>query len=205
MKKIAKMMRYIRKKYPTPKIVVGGYGVCSVDVVLPGDVEGDAVYIRDNADYLCRDEGMHFMRKVLNDTPINREITQYLLSNITVLSTALNVQTHVPIILVALGCPNACDFCCTSAMYKHEKIYVAEPEQVYRFMKYHQKLLKRDAVTCFLCDEGFFQNREYVRELGRLIRSDKKTWPITYITSGSIQALSQFGEEELRDCGVKGI
>jgi len=203
--KIARMMKRIREKCPDTKIVVGGYGVNTLGNPVPGDTDGDAVYIRENADYLCREEGVRFMRRILDDEPIDREITQYQLPMAGFSPAGVNIQARAPMILVSLGCPNACDFCNTSAMFDHKKIYVAEPEQVYRFIRNYRKRLNSDLFMFILWDEDFFLNPDYVRELGRLLRSDKKTWGIKYFTFGSMHSLSQFTPEELRDNGLGAV
>ncbi len=203
--KVARMMKRIREKCPDTKIVIGGYGVGTLNQPVPGDTEGYAAYIRDNADYLCREEGAQYMRKVLGDEPIDREITQYQMPMTGFSVAGLNAQARLPIILVSLGCPNACDFCNTSAFFHHKKIYVAEPEQVYRFMKNYQKRLKSEEFIVLLFDEDIFLNPDYVRELGRLLRSDKETWGIRWFSFGSMRSMSQFTPEELRDCGLGAV
>ncbi len=203
--KIARMMRRIREKSPGTKIVVGGYGVSTLGTPVPGDTEGHASYIRDEANYLCREEGVRFMRRVLDDGPEEREITQYTLPTAGFSVEGVSTQVRVPMVLVALGCPNACDFCNTSAFFNYKKTYVAEPEQVYRFVKNYQKRLGTDALMFMIFDEDFFMNPDYVRELGRLLRSDKKTWGVRYSTFGGIRSLSQFDPEELRDCGLGSV
>lgn len=117
-KKIARMIRRIREKRPATKIMAGGYGVATLDNPVPGDVDGDGAYIRENADYLCRGEGVRFMRELLGDEPVEREITQYnvpMFSIGNILGTR-GIHFRIPSILVSLGCPNGCDFCNTSAM-----------------------------------------------------------------------------------------
>ncbi|MFO7557827.1 MAG: radical SAM protein [Desulfobacterales bacterium] len=203
--KIARMMKRIREKCPNTKIVIGGYGVSALQTPVPGDTNGDAVYIRENADYLCREEGVRFMRRILGDEPVDREITQYHLPMTGIALAGMNLQVRFPIVLGALGCPNACDFCNTSAFFHHKKIYVAEPEQIYRFVKNYQKRLRSDNFMFILFDEDMFLNREYVLELGRLLRSDRTTWGVRYMTFGSMRSVSKFTAEELRDCGVGSI
>ena len=201
--KIARMMKRIREKSPESKIVVGGYGVGTLNNPVPGDKNGDAVYIRENADYLCREEGVRFMRKLLNDTPVDREITQYHLPMCGVRLSGLEVaNARAPMLLVSLGCPNACDFCNTSAFFRHKKIYVAEPEQIYRYIRRYQRRLGFRDMFVLLFDEDFFLNVDYVNELGRLLRSKKKTWGVRYFTFGSVRSLSNFTAEELRDNGL---
>jgi len=201
-KKIARMIQRVREKCPRTKVVVGGYGVSTLGQPVPGDKDGDAVYIRENADYLCREEGVRFMRRILEDGPEEREITQYHMPTVGFSVAGLPAQLRLPIILVSLGCPNGCDFCNTSAFFYQKKIYVAEPAQVYRFIQNYQKRLRSDNFFVLLFDEDFFLNPDYVRELGRLLRSDKKTWGIRYFTFGSMRSLAGFEPEELRDCGL---
>jgi len=204
--KIARMVRHMREHYPDIEIVIGGYGVSTLGQPVPGDTNGDAVYIRENAHHLCREEGVCFMRKLLDDKPVDREITQYTLPMTGFSLNVYNkIQLHLPIILVSLGCPNSCDFCNTSAFFYHQKIYVTTPEQVYRYMKNYQKRLKSKDIITLLFDEDFFLNPDFVRELGRLIRSDKKTWGLRYFSFGSMRSLSNFGAEELRDCGLAAV
>jgi len=204
-KKVARMIKLIREKSPGTKVVVGGYGVSALDTPVPGDKDGDAVYIRDNADHLCREEGVGFMRRILGDEPVDREITQYHMPTAAFALAGLNYQARLPILLVSLGCPNGCDFCNTSAFFKNKKIYVAEPEQVYRYMKAYRKRFNRTHGFALLFDEDFFMNQEYVRELGRLFRSDRKTRDMRYFTFGSMRSLSQFDPEELADCGLGAV
>ena len=106
--KIARMMKHIREKYPKTKIVVGGYGVGTLGQAVPGDFKGDAVYIHENADHLCREEGVRFMRRILDDGPIDREITQYHLPMCGATMGGIErMQVRLQVILVALGCPYA--------------------------------------------------------------------------------------------------
>jgi len=206
-KKIARMMKRVREKCPEAKIMVGGYGVGTLGSPVPGDVDGDADYIRESADYLCREEGVRFMRRILGDEPVDRESTQYHVPMFSIggfLGSA-GVHMRIPTILVGLGCPNGCDFCNTSAMHKQKKICVADPEQVYRFIRNYQKRMGFREIIFMLWDEDFFMNPEYVRELGRLLRSHKSTWSARYYTFGSIRSLSQFTPEEIRDNGCQMV
>jgi haloalkane dehalogenase len=203
--KVARMIRRIREKRPDTRIVVGGYGVNALRHELPGDRNGDGAYVRENADHLCREEGVRFMRRILGDEPLDREITQYQLPMAGFSPAGLKTPVRGPMILVSLGCPNACDFCNTSATFDHKKIYVAEPGQVVRFAKNYQKRLRVRNIMVSLYDEDFFLNQEYVRELGRLLRKDRETWGIKYFSFGSVRSLSQFDPLELRDCGCGAV
>ena len=141
------------------------------------------------------------MRRLLDDEQIGQEITQYHLPSCGMHIPGFPVEVTNPNILVSLGCPNACDFCNTSAFFHHKKIYVATPEQTIRFMKHHQKRLGRKNIIVMLMDEDLFLNPDWVRELGRMMRSDRDLWGVRWGTFGSMKSLSQFTGKELRDCG----
>ncbi|MFW6051079.1 MAG: B12-binding domain-containing radical SAM protein [Myxococcota bacterium] len=207
MRRVVRMMRAVRERSPGTRIVIGGYGVGALRDGMPGDEEGLAAYVLANADHLCRSEGVRFMRELLGDAPYDRPITQYHLPHARVrpMQGHSPVDIRLPAILVSLGCPSACDFCNTSAFFHHKKQTIATPAQVYDFMKHHQKRLGEDRITFILFDEDIFLDPEYVRELGRLIRSDPATWGFRWISFGSIGALQQYTPRELRECGVEGI
>lgn len=202
--KVAEMVRAIRARSPKSEIVMGGYGVSPLFDPVPNDPKGSAQYIVENSDHFCREEGVRFMRRLLNDEPVERPITQYHLPLGGFSIPGLNTPRHLrtPAILVSLGCPNACEFCNTSAFFYHKKIYVADPGEVYDFMKNYQRRLKSKNIMVILFDEDLFLKPKYVRELGRLIRSDRNTWGIRYFTFASMRSISQFEPEELRECGV---
>ncbi len=207
MAKIARMMKRVRDKCPETKIVIGGYGVATLDTPVPGDKNGDAAYILETADFVCREEGVRYMRRILGDEPVDREITQYDIPMFSMgdILGAPGVRLRFPTILVSLGCPNGCDFCNTSAFFKQKKVYVAEPEQVYRFIRNYQRKMDFREIIVMLWDEDFFINKDYVLELGRLLRSRKSTWSVRYYTFGSIRSLSQYTAEELRDNGLQMV
>ncbi len=206
MKRVSRMMRYIREASPQTEIVIGGYGVGMIHQPLPGDKEGHADYIRENADHICRGEGVTYMRQLLGDPDVERPITQYTIPGAEVQITRFqNLKLELPIILVGLGCPNACEFCNTSAFFHYKRIGVANAAEVYETMKAHQRRLGREQITFILFDEDIFMEEEFVRELGRLIRSDRKTWGFRWISFGSMSTVSRFTPRELREFGVEGI
>jgi radical SAM superfamily enzyme YgiQ (UPF0313 family) len=203
---IVRMVRYIRDFTPSTKIVLGGYGVSSIREGVPNDPEHHREYLLANVDYWCRAEGVRFMRELLGDAPYDRPMTQYSLPPATVRPYAGPVTlTELPAILVSLGCPSACDFCNTSAFFHHKKIQVFSPAEVYDCMKHHARRMGKAEVTFILFDEDIFLDPPFVRELGRLIRSDEKTWGFRWISFGSMRALQSFTPRELRECGVEGI
>jgi radical SAM superfamily enzyme YgiQ (UPF0313 family) len=204
--RIARMIKEIKKLSPRTKIVLGGYGVSTLHEGVPSDPENHRDYLLNNVDFFCRTEGIRYMRELLGDAPFDRPITQYTLPPATVRPyDGPRTILHLPAILVSLGCPSACDFCNTSAFFHHKKIQVFSPAEIYDCMKHHAKTLKKTELTFILFDEDMFLDPPFVRELGRLIRSDRATWGFRWISFGSMKALQSFTARELRECGVEGI
>jgi radical SAM superfamily enzyme YgiQ (UPF0313 family) len=203
---IARMVKTIRALRPSTKIVLGGYGVSSIHEGVPNDPERHKEYLLANVDYFCRTEGIRFLRELLGDGPYDRPVTQYTLPPAMIRPYGgRHALTELPAILVSLGCPSACDFCNTSAFFHHKKIAVFSPAEIYDCMKSHAKRMGRTDVTFILFDEDIFLDPAFVRELGRLIRSETETWGFRWISFGSMRALQSFDARELRECGVEGI
>jgi haloalkane dehalogenase len=78
---------------------------------------------------------------------------------------------NTPVIVGSVGCPNACDFCGTTEMFQHQRLELMSPEQVH---KEFQRAWRENPHTlqAVLLEEDSFQNVEYLRELGRLLRED---------------------------------
>jgi radical SAM superfamily enzyme YgiQ (UPF0313 family) len=203
---IARMVKAIRELSPKTKIVLGGYGVSSIHEGVPNDPDHHKEYLLANVDYFCRTEGIRFMRELLGDAPYDRPVTQYTLPPALIRPYGgRHTVAELPAILVSLGCPSACDFCNTSAFFHHKKITVFSPAEIYDCMKHHARRMGESEVTFILFDEDIFLDPAFVRELGRLIRSDTKTWGFRWISFGSMKALQAFDARELRECGVEGI
>ncbi len=203
---VARMVKLVRQLSPGTKVVLGGYGVSTIHEGVPNDSEHHREYLLANVDFFCRTEGVRFMRELLGDAPYDRPVTQYSLPpSIIRPYGGRRKLSELPAILVSLGCPSACDFCNTSAFFHHKKIQVFSPAEVYDCMKHHAKRMGEHEVTFILFDEDIFLDPPFVRELGRLIRSDEKTWGFRWISFGSMRALQAFTPRELRECGVEGI
>ena len=206
MDQTAEMVELVHTISPNSKIVIGGYGVSSLDVFIPNDLKKSAQTIKEKAHYFCREEGVSFMRKLLHDTPIDRPVTQYCLPDIITNFPGLRFYKYPsPILLIALGCPNRCNFCNTSAFFKGEKHYVLNAKEIYQHMIAYQERTKNKNVTFLFFDEDIFLNVELIKELGQLIRSDKNYWGLKWTAFGSVKSVSQFSPEELKSYGVDSI
>jgi haloalkane dehalogenase len=207
--KVADMVRKIREIAPRTEIIIGGYGVLSLYDPPPGESSQDAQYILEQADHICREEGVRFMRKILGDEPIDRPITQkYFPRDGTRYPGVEGITERVnSMALVALGCPNGCEFCCTSAMFKKKKIYVASPEETFENMKHNCRRNGGRATSTALMDEDLLMNRKYVHELGKLIREDKEFGlrKLSYFCFGDLRSMTKYSMEELLENGVDTV
>jgi len=203
-RKVKRMMEMVKEISPKTKIVIGGYGVMLLYDPPPHDPENCASYILDNADYICHEEGVGFFRKILGADVCAPIVQNNLpLCGMTLRGLEGLVQFNATGILVALGCPNACEFCCTSAFFKAKKIQVASPERCFEDLKSAYARIGND-VTIFnmIWDEDFVLDKEFLMKLGELIRAADMLDKINFFCFSSIKGLSQYTAEELALCGV---
>ena len=207
--KVARMMRIAREISPQTKIVLGGYGILGLHDPPPGETRDGAAYILKEADYLCREEGARFMRKILGDEPIDRPITQKFLPRFANFLPGAEgmADKSMGTALVALGCPTGCEFCCTSAMFKKEKIYVMSPEETFETLKHNCRRNGGRATATTIMDEDLLLNPDYVRALGKLIQEDKEFGlrKLSYFCFGALRSITQYSMEELLELGVDSI
>ncbi len=209
---VAKMIESARRLSPRTKIVIGGYGVAGLDDPVPHDPEDHAGYILNNADYICREEGVRFFRRILGDEPCERPITQF---HMPMGGTRLKgleflPATPVPTILVALGCTGGCEFCNTSAFFKGRKIVVADPDECCRFMSSAVDRVPRfngaaPPVNMSLFDEDLLLDKDYVLRLGGNMREAGLIGKAGYFCFASVKSISQFDLDELAACGPDTI
>src|SRR3989338_1232459 len=107
--KMKRLVELIRRHAPGSKIVLGGYGTILTDQEL-------APY----GDYFCREEGVGFLRRLLGEPPKEMPYDHPIIRNgLKVFSTSIGDNG---MIFAGLGCPNGCDFCCTSHFFKRKHI-----------------------------------------------------------------------------------
>ena len=206
--RIAKMVKLAREIAPETKIVIGGYGLITLyNSDMFNDPEKSAEYLLENVDYFCNEEGITFFRKILGaDTEAPITQSQMPLGGISIPGFTYLVNIHCPTVLVALGCPNACEFCVTSAFFKAKKIQISTPEQCFSDLKAGLKRIGHQfALYNLVWDEDFLLDKDFVMKLGELIRSENYLGEVNFFCFGSIRAISQYTAEELALCGVGAV
>jgi haloalkane dehalogenase len=189
------MVKLIRKHTPESKIVLGGYGT-----VLPDD------FLAPLADHICREEGVNYFRKLLGETPVRQVRHPYApIPSPTIFS--YKRPTKVAHITSGLGCPNGCDFCCTSHFFKRRYIPFAETGR-----ELHEAILRMekeagkagdDLGGFILIDEDFFLQKQRAREYLECVRREGRAPSI--MGFGSIRGLSQFTADEIVEMGFETL
>jgi len=188
--KTLQMCDTIRRVAPDTKIVLGGYGTSCFTTIFKGNKE-----ILKIADYVCHGEGVSFMRKLLGepvDAPVNQMIGPRGASGLPWLHPFPRGSGGS--VISGLGCPNMCEFCCTSHYYGGEFIEIANAEKLFEGMKriWRYQPDSRESVAIF--DENLYKDKDKVSRLGQLIREDKEfgLGKINYFSFGTIEDLSRY-------------
>lgn len=189
--KLQRMAALIRKVSPRSKIVLGGYGT-----VLPDEV------LAPFGDFICREEGIGFMRRLLGenqDRPIRHPYAP--IESPRVYSYPL--KTKVAHITGGLGCPNGCDFCCTSHFFKRKYIpFVQSGRQLYEtilLMEQKARDAGEELSGFIIIDEDFFLQAKRAREFLACVREGGR--PFSIMGFGSVRGLSQFTADEIAEMG----
>lgn len=189
MHKMKETVALIRKYSPHSKIVLGGYGTILKDEVL-----------KPYADYICREEGVAYFRRILGEPEISMPYKHPLIvSWLKVFGWKVSGTGKI---FAGLGCPNGCDFCCTSHFFsrKHIKL-LPTGRDIFQVV---ERYFERDPNLVFLIlDEDFLLNKQRAMEFRDcVLQSGKK--PSIFAFS-SIKAISQYKVEEILEMGIDGF
>jgi radical SAM superfamily enzyme YgiQ (UPF0313 family) len=179
----------IRQYAPNSKIVLGGYGTVLKDEVL-----------KPYADFICREEGVAFFRRLLGEPEIPMPYRHPLMvSYLKVFGWKVSGTGKI---FAGLGCPNGCDFCCTSHFFsrKHIKL-LPTGRDIYNVVERYFDL---DPNLVFLIlDEDFLLNKKRAMEFRECVLEGAKK-PSIFAFS-SIKAISQYTVEEILEMGIDGF
>jgi len=189
--KLKTMTRLIRSHAPEAKIILGGYGTVLSDSEL-----------QPYGDMICREEGIGFMRRMLGEDLEAPIVHPYVpIESPRVYSYPL--KTKVAHITAGLGCPNGCDFCCTSHFFKRKYIpFVKTGSELYQTMLDVEKRAEKagDVLSGFIViDEDFFLQEKRAREFLECVREGGK--PLSIMGFGSVKGLSKFTADEIAEMG----
>ncbi len=198
---LVEMCRAVRARAPASKIVLGGFGAVGLEATKTREELGAL------CDHLCHEEGTRFFRRILGEDP-ERPMFHSHLPKWGYSLPMLNPHPIgcIPVVVGSLGCPNACDFCGTTEMFQHRRVEIMSPEQVHREF---QRVWREDPNTLqfALLEEDSFQNVEYIRELGRLLREDTEfgLGYFNFYCLSAIRSMSQWSFEDMALTGCSTV
>jgi len=187
--KMKEMVALIRKYSPRSQIVLGGYGTVLKDEVL-----------KPFADHICREEGVAFFRRLLGEPEIPMPYKHPLIvSWLKVFGWRVSGTGKI---FAGLGCPNGCDFCCTSHFFSRKHIrLLPEGKDIYAVI---ERYLDMDPSLVFLIlDEDFLLNKKRAMEFRDCVMKSGKT--LSIFAFSSIKAISQYTVEEILEMGIDGF
>jgi len=189
MHKMKETVALIRKYAPDSKIVLGGYGT-----VLKDDV------LKPYADFICREEGVGYFRRLLGEPEISMPYKHPLIvSWLKVFGWKVSGTGKI---FAGLGCPNGCDFCCTSHFFsrKHIKL-LPTGRDIYSVVERYFDL--EPGLVFLILDEDFLLNKKRAMEFRECVVQGGKR-PSIFAFS-SIKAISQYTVEEILEMGIDGF
>ena len=189
MHKMKEAVALIRKYAPNSKIVLGGYGTVLKDEAL-----------KPYGDYFCREEGVGFFRRLLGEPKIPMPYKQPLLvSSLRVFGTKVSATGKI---FAGLGCPNGCDFCCTSHFFSRKHIrLLPEGKDIYAVAERYLDL--NPELVLLVVDEDFLLNKKRAMEFRDCVMKGGKT--LSIFAFASVKALSQYTVEEILEMGIDGF
>src|SRR3990172_1220291 len=187
--RMKEVVALVRKHSPQSKIVLGGYGTVAPDEML-------SPY----CDHVCREEGVAFMRRLLGEPEIRMPYRHPLIIN--PLRVFGKEVSRTGIVFGGLGCPNGCDFCCTSAFFKRKHIRLLPTgADIYRVI---ERYLEVDPqLSILILDEDFLLNRRRAMEFRECVLRGGK--PLSIFVFASIRALSRYTVTEILEMGIDGM
>jgi radical SAM superfamily enzyme YgiQ (UPF0313 family) len=187
--KVKEMVALIRQHAPNTKIVLGGYGTVLSDEEL-----------KPYADFICREEGVGFMRRLLDEPEIPMPYKHPLIvSWKKVFGWKVSGTGKI---FAGLGCPNGCDFCCTSHFFKRKHIkLLPDGQDIYAVVERYHAMDPR--LTFLIIDEDFLLNKKRAMAFRDCVLKGGKT--LSIFVFSSVKAISQYTVEEILEMGIDGF
>ena len=187
--KVKDMVALIRQHAPNTKIILGGYGTVLSDEEL-----------KPYADFICREEGVGFMRRLLGEPEIPMPYKHPLIvSDLKVFGWKVSGTGKI---FAGLGCPNGCDFCCTSHFFKRKHIkLLPDGQDIYAVAERYHAM---DPNLVFLIiDEDFLLNKKRAMQYRDAVMKGGKQ--LSTFAFSSVKAISQYTVEEILEMGIDGF
>jgi len=196
LRKVYHMVSLIRKYSPSTKIIIGGFGT----ILHETDQIG--------ADYVCKGEGVQFMREVMGLEPAGKYVHPVITAEVTLKvfqGHDFMPQPRMGLITSGFGCPNACEFCCTSAYYKHQNIpFLKSGREIYRAMVFANQQTKGVVKDFLIFEEDMMLYQPKVTELSQELEEHDGIG-LSYGCFASLRAISKYDLEGLVAGGLSHV
>ncbi len=104
--------------------------------------------------------------------------------------------------MAGLGCPNGCDFCCTSHFFSRKHIrLLPEGKDIYAVAERYLDL--DPELVLLIIDEDFLLNKKRAMEFRDCVMKGGKT--LSIFAFSSVKAISQYTVEEILEMGIDGF
>ncbi|MGA1796238.1 MAG: B12-binding domain-containing radical SAM protein [bacterium] len=188
--KMKKMSRMIREVSPGARIILGGYGT-----MLP---ECDQY-----GDYVCREEGVDFMRRLLGEVH-NNEPKRHVVCPTRGKVLGFPAMKGA-VVLAGLGCPHGCEFCATSHFHKKRHIPLLKTgTDLHREIRRVHKVLGNPNLPIGIIEEDFLLQKERAAEYLECVKKDEKN-PIRISCFASAYSVTLWDPEDLVRMGIETI
>jgi radical SAM superfamily enzyme YgiQ (UPF0313 family) len=180
--KAKKMAEIVREESPDTKIILGGHGVS-----IPG-VEQLVLH-----DYICRGDGVAFLRRLFGET-VDRPLRHPLLySSFNRKLMGVPLPQSSGVLMPGVGCANKCRFCCTSHFFGEYKPFLSTGREIFDVCRAYEA---KFGITDFgVLDENFLKSRERALELLECIERENKLY--TFGIFSSAETLRALGDLDI--------
>jgi hypothetical protein len=157
--RVMEMCRYIRRRSPASKILLGSYAAMAFQAVYDREQQRELV------DHVVLGEGVRWLREFLGE-PTNRPVRQALMPKAGGAPPYISRYPSgtIGFLVSGLGCVGGCDFCSTTALFSRKRIQLLAPDELVEHIQlYHDHF---PAVTqVFVIEEDHFRQPRYLAKV----------------------------------------
>lgn len=177
----------IRERSPQSKIILGGYGTVLSDEEL-----------KPLCDYICREEGAAFMKRLLGEEQCPQR-HPLVVSRLRIFGREIS---RTGMLFAGLGCPNGCDFCCTSHFFKRKHIRLLDSgRDLYGAIERYLDI--EPSMSIVILDEDFLLNRKRAMDFRESVLLGGRA--LSIFAFASVKAISQYTVTEILEMGIDGL
>ena len=157
--RVMDMCRYIRRRSPATKILLGSYGGQAFSAKY--DAETQKRYV----DHVVHGEGVRFLRELLGERT-DRPITQALMPKAGGALPYMGkfAKGNIAFLVSGLGCIGGCDFCSTTALFDRRRIELLSPDDLVHHIQLYADHCP-EVSQVFVIEEDHFRHPAYLHKI----------------------------------------